>query len=62
MPMPNEKNVLIQFEGWEVDIFICDNGNLGFTVTEYGKTHLNYDAVSVDIFVNKEDVDNVTHY
>lgn len=52
----NEKNVLIQFEGWEVDIFICESGDLGMTVTEHGKTHKDIDAKSQDIFVNKDDI------
>jgi len=57
----NEKNVIIKFEGWEADIFICENGDLGITVAEFGKTHTDAEVRCVDIFVDKEDVNSV-HY
>lgn len=52
----SEKNVTVTFEGWEIDIFICDNGDLGMTVCEFGKTHKDEDAKSTDIFVDKFDL------
>jgi len=52
MPMPKEKSVTIQFEGWEVDIFVCESGNLGFTVYEPSPNAKNEDTRCRDIFVD----------
>ena len=52
----SEKNVIVEFEGYEIDIFICDNGNLGMTVHEFNKTHNDEDAKSTDIIVDKFDL------
>jgi len=56
----DEKRVTIQFEGWEVDLFICDSGDLGITVTEFGKTHNDDESKMADIFVSKLDVHNIS--
>ena len=50
-----EKNVKIIFEGYMVDLFLCENGNLGMTVemVKAGDNKLVDDErPSTDIFVD----------
>lgn len=56
MPKIKEKRVTVKFEGWDIDIFICDNGDLGFTVMEFGRNSEDETAKCVDIFVDKTEV------
>jgi hypothetical protein len=44
----------IRIGNWEIDVFITDDGNLGLTVYEYGKTGNDKDIHAVDIFVKKD--------
>lgn len=55
----SEKNVTVKFEGWEMDIFICDNGDLGLTVYEHGKDAKDEDTKCSDIIVDKFDIKTV---
>lgn len=42
------KHVIIQFEGWQVDLFINENDNLGMTIEK------ECNGVVRDIFVHKD--------
>ena len=41
----------VEFVGYHFDVFITDDGSLGLTVYEYGKSRHDEDARSVDIIV-----------
>lgn len=47
-----ERNVMVTFEGWCADLFLCDDGRLGLTVE---KAPHHEDNKSVDIFVAEID-------
>jgi hypothetical protein len=49
--MSAEKSVKVEFEGYVVDLFIAESGNLGMTV-EVAPSH--EDNHCVDIFVTKD--------
>jgi hypothetical protein len=46
----------IRIGSWELDLFVTDDGNLGITVYEHGKTGNDKDIHAVDIFVKKDDL------
>jgi hypothetical protein len=46
----------IKIGNWNLDLFVTDDGNLGITVYEHGKTGSDEDVHAVDIFVNKKDL------
>ena len=41
---------------WTFDVFLCEDGNLGFTVYAKGKTDT---CNCTDIIVDKDDIDRV---
>ena len=44
----------IRIGSWELDLFVTDDGNLGITVYEHGKTGNDEDVHGKDIFVSKD--------
>jgi hypothetical protein len=48
-----EKNMKVEFEGFIVDLFLCESGDLGMTIE---KAPEHEDNPGIDIFVDKENL------